>query len=94
MAIQLYKAGDTHTVRGIECEVCNFDLAELDLRLSEGWVKDTSELEVTGASSEGNQDAEAPEEININPVRLKAKEAGIEGWQNKRIKTLEAELEG
>ena len=91
--IQLYKAGSTHTVRGIECEICNFAPRELDLRLSEGWVKDPSELEVTGAQGEGKQDAEAPEETNINPIRLKAEKAGIEGWETKRIKTLESELD-
>lgn len=38
--------------------------------------------------------AESPEESSsLNPVRLKAKEAGIEGWDTKRIKTLEAMLE-
>lgn len=30
---------------------------------------------------------------NLNPVRLKAKEAGIEGWDTKRIATLEKALE-
>ncbi len=42
--IQLYRKGNTHTVRGVECELRNFDAAEIDLRLAEGWVKDTSDL--------------------------------------------------
>jgi len=92
MAIQLYKTGTTHTVRGIECEVCNFSPRELDLRLSQGWVKDPSELGES-APPEVVEETSQDTDENINPVRLKAKEAGIDGWDKKRIKTLEAELE-
>ncbi|MBV4553064.1 hypothetical protein HU742_018115 [Pseudomonas sp. SWRI102] len=39
-------------------------------------------------------DQEAEEDTsNLNPVRLAAKEAGIEGWDTKRIATLEKALE-
>jgi len=90
MAIQLYKAGTTHTVRGIECEAKNFAPREMDLMLSQGWVKDPSELGESAPEVEVKTSQET--DTNINPVRLKAKEAGIDGWENKRIKTLEAEL--
>lgn len=41
------------------------------------------------------EDAEEEEEdtSDLNPVRLAAKEAGIEGWDTKRIKTLQKALE-
>lgn len=45
------------------------------------------------------EDQEESESVSVsteslNPIRLKAKEAGIEGWDTKRIKTLEALLSG
>lgn len=46
MAIQLYRKGNTHTVRGVECEVQNFSLAESlqVLQSDEGWVRSEQEL--------------------------------------------------
>ena len=87
MAIQLYRAGDTHEVRGILCEVGNFEPHELDALLAQGWAKDPKDIGGEESVSEDVPDT-------LNPVRLQAKEAGIEGWENKRIKTLEAELAG
>jgi len=92
MAIQLYKAGNSHTVNGIECEVKNFDFGEMELMLSQGWVKSPDET-VESAATEVVVETSQETDTNINPVRLAAKEAGIDGWENKRIKTLEAELE-
>jgi len=90
--IQLYKSGNSHTVRGIECEVKNFDFEEMELMLSQGWVKDPSEIGES-APTEVIEETPAVSDTNINPIRLAAKEAGIDGWETKRIKTLEAELE-
>ena len=88
MAIQLYRAGDTHEVRGILCEVGNFEPHELDALLAQGWAKDPKDIG-------GEKIDEVPDvPDSLHPVRLQAKEAGIEGWENKRIKTLEAELAG
>lgn len=118
MSAQLYKKGNTHTVRGIDCELKNFDLAEVDYQLKNGWFLSPEELaegaeEVSAVEStdestdEGNTDdgvLDEPEktesfsavEIGKNdpnhPVRIAAKEAGIEGWDSKRLKTLEAAL--
>ena len=89
MAIQLYRAGDTHEVRGILCEVGNFEPHELDVLLAQGWAKDPKDI--GGVPEEPKAEIEPD---TLNPVRLQAKEAGIEGWENKRIKTLEAELAG
>ena len=35
--IALYKKGNTHTIRGIECEMGRFQNRELEARLNEGW---------------------------------------------------------
>jgi catabolite regulation protein CreA len=42
--IQLYRKGDTHEIRGVTCEVCNFDISMMNEMLKEGWVKDPAEL--------------------------------------------------
>ena len=82
MAIQLYRKGSTHTVRGVECECKNFKTGDLTLLLKEGWVTDPSEI-----------DKPVDVEQEMNPIREAAKEAGIEGWDTKRIKTLQAALD-
>lgn len=61
----------------------------LEGQLASGWTVDKSSLE--GMSKKevdtGNGDKLSPDEI-----RQAAKEAGIEDYEKKRIKTLEAEL--
>ncbi len=94
MAIQLYKAGDSHEVRGIKCEVANFKPAELEARLAEGWAKSPEDIG-NGDKQEEIKEAEEElfeEEIDPAEVRERAKVAGIEGWEKKRIKTLINEL--
>lgn len=92
MAIQLYKAGSTHTVGGIECELQNFNISELDAKLAEGWFKSPSDINAPVEKSIETLDIETME--SIHPVRAAAKDAGIDGWEKKRIGTLEAELKG
>lgn len=41
--IQLYKSGGKTLVNGIECEVKNFGVDELDSALSDGYVKTPEE---------------------------------------------------
>lgn len=82
MAIQLYREGDTHTVRGILCELKNFDASELDYQLKQGWLTSPEDI---GEKEDNDEDA-------LNPVRIEAREKGIEGWDTKRIKTLEGLL--
>lgn len=91
MAIQLYRAGTTHIVRGIECEVCNFDSSQMQHQLEQGWVKAPEFIdEITEEVAEETTE----EATEIHPVRIQARDAGIDGWENKRIKTLESELDG
>lgn len=45
MAIQVYRKGDTHTVRGIKCELRNIDIKYRETFLKSGeWVDDPSKL--------------------------------------------------
>lgn len=105
MAIQLYRAGTKHTIQGIECEACNFSIGELQSKLDEGWLKtpkETKDEDETQENAEEKESEAVPEKQNVesqeekdgalNPVRVRAKSAGIEGWDIKRIKTLEGLL--
>lgn len=83
MAIQLYKAGDDHVINGIGCEITNCEIGSLQPMLSIGWH-----------TSPGDWlEKEEEKEPEPGSTRGKAKAAGIEGWETKRIKTLEAELD-
>ena len=97
MAIQLYREGDTHEIKGIKCELSNFPIHQLDARLKEGWVK--SPEDISNGKNDNEKDSEEKESEKIRTsekgapdIRALAKEAGIEGWDTKRIKTLEAAL--
>lgn len=86
MAIAVYKKGNKHLVNGVPCEiVLCIDVSDMNAQLENGCVHDEKELLVS-------EEKESSEEIN--PIRLAAKEAGIEGWETKRIKTLQALLDG
>ena len=88
MAYQVYRKGESHNVRGVQCELKNIKPSELEEYLSNGWVTSPNGL---------NDEPEQTESDNvetINPIRQAAKDAGIEGWEKKRIKTLQAELDG
>ena len=93
MAVALYRKGNTHTIRGIECEMQRFDNQHFESYLQEGWVIDPKLL-AEPANEPANDPVSQFEGGTITPqqVRESAKQAGIEGWDIKRIKTLEAEL--
>lgn len=109
MAVKVYKKGNTHVVDGIRCEETIIDPMSLPGHLAGEWVLDPKELdhvepdvteETDGAASgtgEGTGDGAGGEEDNppteSEVVRQAAKEAGIEGWDTKRIKTLRKALE-
>lgn len=89
MAITLFRAGNTHEVKGVVCEAHNFMVNELEWCLSQGWV--TSPEEIENVSEEKTDEEEGPDETPED-VRQLAKEAGIQDWEKKRIKTLKLEL--
>jgi len=102
MTIALFKKGNSVNVRGIDCDVCRCSFGEMEDKLKEGWVKDPKELDSVddGGIDDGDttplDEPETAEKTpnQIDPIRLKAKEAGIDGWEKKRIKTLEGLLNG
>ena len=102
MAFQVYKEGSTHTIRGIECDLMNVNtVSSAQAMLKNGWYSSPEEIGDGAQDTEEKAmqaDDEATEEASeaekeLNPIREKAKAAGIEGWDKKRIKTLEAELD-
>lgn len=68
MAIVLYREGDTHTVRGVQCEMGRFDLNEMQTMLDKGWKKSPDDLveEVVDEQDQeqSNPDAGDAEEDN------------------------------
>jgi hypothetical protein len=62
----------------------------LDAQLQAGWTVDKESLNdsITKEDADTNQSGK----LSVEEIRAAAKEAGIDGWESKRIKTLEAEL--
>lgn len=85
MASILYRAGTGTIVDGIECESVRVEHDQYQSHLSAGWSADVPGAKPLDADGDGIVDADE--------VRQAAKDAGIEGWDTKRIKTLLAALE-
>lgn len=77
----IYREGKGTVEFGIECESTTCEIEHLEGLLNNGWS-----LNPPGYTP---PKAEVAEDEDINPVRLEAKAAGIEGWDTKRIGTLE-----
>lgn len=106
MAVILYRKGNTHTVDGVQCEQGRFKVKQMPALLASGWTGNINDLrgsseglaeEVTEEVSEEvptKEEADTNNSGKLSPqeIREAAKEAGIEGWEKKRIATLEAEL--
>lgn len=106
MSIVLYKEGNTHNVRGIRCITQKFE-GHVDFEVLErnGWVKSPEMIspDTRGSDkispeidSEGsNRHVEAKtqkEEYSDEAIRQIAKNAGIENYGRKWIRTLKKEL--
>jgi hypothetical protein len=95
MAIKLFRKGNTHRVNGIECEVRLFPVKYGQSFVGvDGWcvsVEDLEKKEVVEIEEEIESGSiDQPSKV----VRELAKEAGIDGWEKKRISTLKEELGG
>ena len=86
MAARLYREGDSHLVGNIPCEIGLFDFVEVPYQLDRGWHLSVDDIY--------SAKADVIESETVHPIRLRAKEAKIEGWDKRRIKKLEAELNG
>ncbi len=84
MATKLYREGTSHIVRGIECEIRLFPRNGLSFVGLDGWC----------ASPEDINKVDEWSEYSSEQIRELAKDAGIEGWENKRINTLKEVLSG
>jgi hypothetical protein len=86
MAIHVYKEGNKHTVNGIKCEIVScVDVADMNHQIANGCVHNEKELYAEKKESE---------EVSLHPVRIAARDAGLDNWETARIKTLEAALNG
>lgn len=88
MTCLIYREGKGTIEFGIECESTTCDVEHLDGLLAAGWLRDPPGYKAPEVVKE-----EEPSEESIHPIRLAAKEAGVDGWDTKRITTLEKLLE-
>lgn len=87
MTCILYREGKGTVEHGIECESTTCEIEHMEGLLNVGWSVNPPGYSPVVAVKEED------EAETTNPVRLAAKEAGIEGWDTKRIGTLEKLLE-
>ena len=84
MATKLYREGTTHCVNGITCEVRLFDRGNpLDFIGIDGWCAIPEDINKDNKTDDDKWSGYTSDEI-----RELAKEAGIDGWDTKRIHTL------
>ena len=81
--ITLYKKGNSHIVRGVVCELRNFETTELDFAKSIGYITDESKLE---------EEVDDSAELSTKEIRALAKEAGIKSYSKKKVDDLKKEL--
>jgi len=83
MSVVLFKDGE----QGV------FEIHEMPYLIDNGWSTDhEGEDETEKNAVQDEPQEEINKEETPEDVRELAKDAGIEGWENKRIKTLKAEL--
>ncbi len=94
MALQLYRQGNSHTVRGVVCELKNFHQDELIDALGNGWFR--NERDINGSLPEPEPPVMTAEtivsETDEAAFRAMAKELGIKSWHNKKIENLILEI--
>ena len=81
MSVALYREGDTHTVRGVRCEMTRCDHNEVQAHLDAGW---SYSVPGEDAPEEDSGDTEI-EGLSLPALRELAREAGIENCE--RLKT-------
>jgi hypothetical protein len=105
MGVQVYRKGNTHTVRGVQCELTVTD-GDIAGYLADGWVLDEKELvevEEDSPSKVGSDTAAAEErakaqkeredEFDLELLRSDARYEGIKNVGNKSAATLKKELD-
>lgn len=79
----VFRAGNTFKFRGHDCEMVKIDASSVDYYIENGWSKEWPIKEEVKKTDQSNDD-----------IREAAKEAGIDGWETKRISTLKGLLNG
>lgn len=82
--ITLYKDGDSHTVRGVKCQLKQFEVGQLKSAILNGW-RITPEKLVVDTNQSGK--------LSAKEVREAAKKAGIEDWKKGKIADLKKALD-
>ncbi len=78
----LYREGDTHKKNGHPCDLIMVEPRNIEHYVSIGW------------STKWPIEKKVEEGISNDDIREAAKEAGIDGWDTKRISTLKGLLNG
>jgi hypothetical protein len=88
MGIKLYREGNSHIENGIECEIRLFSRGDpLSFVGTDGWCKSPEDI-----NKDNKTDDDKGSGYTSDEIRELAKEAGIEGWDTKRIHTLKEVL--
>lgn len=87
MATKLYRAGKSHCVNGIECEVRLFPHNGLSFIGLHGWCSSPEDINKVDKTDEWA-------DYTPDQIRELAKDQDIEGWDSKRITTLKEVLSG
>ena len=92
----VFKAGDTHTIRGIKCDFARIELSQLDEYLALGYIQNEKDLiesvEEKTIPTKEEADTNNTGKLSSGEVRAAAEKAGIEDFAKKRISTLKKEL--
>lgn len=107
MGVMLYKEGDKHEIRGVKCQFVVVPNRSLQGHLAQGWKTRVEDLYPDAEPEEAPTVAASQPDIpkfsatppprrsqaEVQRIRQRAKEAGIEGWDRRQVGKLEKELE-
>ena len=100
--VKVYRAGTTHEVRGIQCEMAYVEPEVLKHKIAAGWVLQPEKIIVEEVIEMPAIETKDPEPVkpemktsrqNPKKIREAAKKAGIEDWEKARISTLKDKLD-
>lgn len=90
MGCALYRAGKTHIIRGVECEMIVVQVEHLESHLNAGWLTDPKDINTKPEFED--VDTNKTGKLSNDEVRDAAKKAGYEDWKKARIATLKKRL--
>jgi len=87
--MKLYRKGTQHKFQGIMVDAINVPDDEVEAYKADGWG---NPWDILKADKIDEADTNESGKLSTDEIRQAAKDAGIDGWEKKRIKTLKAEL--